>query len=387
MVNLLIYRYGLSLLFGLVLMVSMVFNHSGGEARPAQQASPVAIDSAYVEMHRLLNEEKKIDENWLSSAKQWTASNPLTDDAAKAIKPTWTALLDDAHALQKYAGNVLQKDRILKVRRLLTPYFRNDNLETRQLATQMDERLQSMMQLSTLDPSLPVMVLNWSSLDQITQDLDRIQFLLVEFRRISLSSATPVEARFSLGLFGQLAETFPTTRVIELTHTSKRLMQNRWAMLYQMERFRLPNHPAEKSTPLSAQPVQSQGSIWLGLLGLLLLVGVQHQTRHWQQRAEREAQTVEVLQGHLQEHQLTQAEAEVQAKSTAKTAATPKDDWAQKVADELADLRGRIKSARLRFDTGQSQEAVARDLSLVDEKLAQWDRDSTSWKSTGNHHG
>ena len=203
MLQLNFYRYRWSWILGAVWVLAMGLVHLSASNSTSLQSVQGAPDSAYEGMHRLLLEEQKINPDWLNKARQWPGASPLPNDSAKVVEGTWLVLREDAQALQKYAGNVLQKDRIIKVGRLLAPYLRNSHTETRQLAEQMDERIQSLLALSRPDDGSPVMLLTWLSLDRVTQDLDRVQALLVEFRRISLTSATPVEARFSLSLFHQ----------------------------------------------------------------------------------------------------------------------------------------------------------------------------------------
>lgn len=375
-------RYGMAWAFGS--MVLMVYLLSQWGVEPQQVQSPATVhkpaQTARTNMERLLAKERRLDNDWLTQARQWSGDEPATESMAQTLQPGWYSLLDDVVVLQQHAVVVLQTAKIQKVRQMLLPYLVNPNIETSTLTKQLDEHLQSLLRLAPSGSDEPTLILDWTNLEQVTQEMDRIQALLVGFRRMSLVGTLPDNAKLSMRVFAQLSLTFPTARVTEFSSTAKRLMPRRWELLYQLEKLRRDEAPL---AAIAVPPTSIIGGAWevalAGMMGLILLVWAQHQTVKWQKRAQLEARTVQVLKGQLSEHSQTQTE-------TFKSSAVTSEDLVLKLANELPDVRGRIKSVRLRFDSGQSLDTAAQDLTLIDDKLAQWDLALTGKPNAGHHH-
>lgn len=373
-------RYWAIWIFAGAVMLLMMLTSAMLQPREVPSARLDHNDLPRQTLMSLLQDAEILDKTWLSRATQGaTLFSNAVPPVDKDLQGAWKELLDDAQSLMGPASQVLNPENIVRSQGLLQPYLKNTHAETSKLARELDGHLRALMAYAPAHTGASQLNMTWQNLAAITDHTDQIQMIISGMRRLSQTNGVASDAKFSISLFTQLSVTFPTVVGREFENIAKRLVQRRWAMLYQLEKVGTP--------VVTVQVQQPPSSHWwllsmalIGLIGVFFLISQQRQIGHWQHQLQLESKNVLALQGRLLQSESNQFQRQESA-PVSTGALLP-----QNFARDVSDLRGRIKAIQLRFDTGQALDAAVQDLALMDDRLANWEQVLPKTDSRGAQH-
>lgn len=378
-----VWIYALALVILLMVGVSLSTQTDAPQARP--QAGP--SDPVRSALIALLQDERVPDKAWLINARQWPGNGAVTDATRQVMGDLWPLLLKDVDLMQTLAPPLMQTARMQKLRDQLKPYLSAEHPPSRALINQFDQQIQQQLRDMPSGSVADGQPLSWTTLERVAWDMGDIQDTLRNLRRLALDSAVPNASKLSQRVFIDLSWVFPTADVREFQNTANRAVQRRMALLYQLEK----NRPQAASAPSVEAPQPTAGFtsqltlLLLGGLGLLLLLREQRKQSQTNQALDQASQYAQALQDQCTK--LTRTLEQIESAQPAQQVQRP-DASDIPFANALPDLRGRIKRVQWRFDSGQSLELAQQDLTIVEDKLRQWE-EHLRWLAVngpGDHH-
>lgn len=338
----------------------------------AIQAEEAPSDPVRLALNQLLQDERVPDKAWLSNARQWPGNGTASDATRQAMDPLWSLLLQDVELMQPLAPPLMQADRMRKMREQLKPYLSAAHAPSRNLIIQFDKQIEQLLLDIPSGAGAEGQPLTWATLERVAWDMGDIQDTLRSLRRLALDSSIPDSSKPSQRLFIDLSWVFPTAEVREFQNIANRAIQRRWALLYQLEKSRPQptTSPTVDGTKVSARLSGQVALVLLSLVGVLLLARESHRPSQSTQALDLANQKAQTLEDRCA--QLTTALEQLKSNPPAPQESKPA------VADlsfvnELPDLRGRLKRIQWRFDSGQSLELAQQDLTVVEDKLREWE--------------
>lgn len=359
-------------IYSVLVLVSLIALSWGVLSGKPQQVPELPVQAEVTEPARdlllkFLDDEAVLDQRWQEQALKWPDVQGVSDQTLKMSASTWPVLLRDMELFVRQSRPVLSTAQIRKLRDAFEPHEGFRNAELRPLVKDFGQRLEALL-AHQKDQGAEQLVLTWQNTPDVVEQLVRIQDLVRELRKFSRSKAAPGEPRLSNALFSQMSVTFPTAAVRDFQATANRLLQSRWTLLYQLEKNRPPSPPpvimpnAGGSDNLTGWAMVAMAIA--GLVGTLFLAVSRRLLIQAQTRSAQRGQALQELQARWAQHEEASARQQQDRQSNAQMLAQLNRD--------LAEIQGRVKTAQLRFDSGQMLDLSSEELALVDEKLAHW---------------
>jgi hypothetical protein len=365
--------FGLGWVVILVLVVAPWLWLATEEQKPPAHRTAEAAVSA---VHALWADDRYLDAVWAEQARQWNQDYASSDFAGLPSQRTWSDLNQAALALQEGAVQVLQVQSIQKAYELLELHTSTGHPEIRRLAQLLQSRMQSLLSKPIKQGNIPTVALTWGNLESVVDDLNHIQIHLTEIRRWSMSVMMPSDFKLPMRFYVQMSMAFPSVNVRQFESQAFLLIKSRLAIqnaIAQAQLLQLKQMPVEP-TPVS--PLRW----WVAVICALVSVGwmfvLGRGLSNFRYQHSQLTDEVDTLNKKIQEAKFEGDSLEPEAVATTIHQPATESLWASQVRAALPDVLGRVKNIKRLFDSGHSQEMVARDLSIVEAKLVQWDRSS-----------
>lgn len=362
-----LYAQGWLVMVFLLLMPWVWTSSEKPQAKP-----PSLVDPSVLSARAIWADEQVLNAAWSEQARQWTTSQAPSYHADLPLSKAWSDLDATVPALQYRAGQILQVQQLQQALVVLEPYTRKGHPDIQRLANSLQALVASLLSQAPAGAADATLVLTWGNLEQLADDLNQIQLQLVEIRRWSISDTVAYDDKLPLRFHEQMALVFPALFVQQFGNHANLLFKSRLTIENAMAQAQL-----QALLKPAADPVTTPQKDWWVLLlcllvgaGWLLALGRAHaQTRA--QSGAMLAQQRAALQAIQSQRQEAMDKSLVVANPPPPAQAAMPEAWAQ-IQAEVPDLLGRVKTIQHLFDSGRSQEWVARDLSILETKLLQW---------------
>jgi hypothetical protein len=207
----------------------------------------------------------------------------------------------------------------------------------------------------------------------VLDDLNQIQVQLTEIRRWSMM--VPNNDKLPMRFYVQMSLAFPSVNVREFRDQAFLLIKNRLAIENAIAQTQLSQWALAPVQPVTIAPWRWALAVLCTLLGVAWMVFLGKGYSRLQQLHAQRAEDISDMERRLEEAQLPPPAVLPPPPAEPAPAATVSEPaWTAQVRASIPDLLGRVKNIQRLFDSGHSQELVARDLSIVEAKLVQWDK-------------